>query len=163
MCAYVTANILDCRKDDYIQGFDVTSEGFEGCKDDEDRALNAARGLILEFLRSRVSDLGAGKDFEDFEDFEVLFRRMCGVIGLVSLWLAFIPFRIHRGRPLCAAGRASEDADAEKAVEEAFRKMRRERHRQRREAREAAVREAAVREAAVRAAAAAAAAAATGV
>jgi hypothetical protein len=128
ICEYVTGGILSCHsEDDYIQGFRVTSEGFEGCRDDEDKALNAARAFILEFLRPHVSDLRAGKDFE------VLFRRTCGALGLVSLWLALIPFKFYRCH-LDDAERASEDADAEKAVEEAFRKMRRERHRQRREA-----------------------------
>ena len=85
----------------------MTSEGFEGCRDDEDKALNAARAFILEFLRPRVSDLRAGKDFEDFE---VLFRRTCGALGLASLWLALIPFKFYR-RHLDDAERAAEDAE----------------------------------------------------
>jgi hypothetical protein len=111
LCAYVTGEILSGRKESYIQGFRVISEGFEGCRDDEDKALNAARALILEFLKPRVSDLRTGKDFE------VLFRRKCGALGLASLWLALIPFKFHR-RLLDDAERTAERTaeDAERAL-----------------------------------------------
>ena len=83
----------------YIEGFRLTSEGFEGGRDAEDKAFKVARICILEFLRPIVLDIGPSGGFE------VLFRRTCVAIGLVDLWLRLVPFRFDRVH-LSSAGRA---------------------------------------------------------
>lgn len=99
---------------DYTHGFDIFSHDYEGRRDDEDKALNVAHCLILDFLRQHVSDIRGGGGFE------VLFRRACVALGLTKLWLALVPFRYHRIH-LSAAKRAAEDA--ERAAEDAERTL----------------------------------------